>query len=220
MEVDGLADVDFSLTTRELGDMIKQAGIDFKNLPDGKPDKLMGEGTGAGVIFGATGGVMEAALRTLADLLTEEDLPDYEYEAVRGLDGIKFASVVLPVGGVDTEVKVAVAHGTANAAKLLDSITAGETDVHFIEIMACPGGCIHGGGQSIVSAQDRLDINPKIERTKALFSEDVRLPERKSHKNEEVTALYEDFLGKPNGHLSHKLLHTHYAKKDSYPINE
>lgn len=220
MQVDGLADVDYSITTRELGDMIKQAGIQFDALPDENPDPLMGEGTGAGVIFGATGGVMEAALRTVADILTEQDLPDIEYNTVRGLEGIRFASVVLPINNEYQEVKVAVAHGTANAAKLLNSIKAGEVDVHFIEIMACPGGCVHGGGQSIVSSKTRMDVDPRSERAKALYSEDQRLPERKSHKNDEVSALYRDFLGEPNGHLSHKLLHTHYAKRDTYQVSE
>lgn len=217
---EGLADVDYVLTTRELGDMIKQAGIMFENLPDADPDPLMGEGTGAGVIFGATGGVMEAALRTVADILTGQDLPNIEYSAVRGIEGVKTASAVLPVGGVDTEVKVAVAHGTKNAGKLMDLVRAGELDVHFIEIMACPGGCVHGGGQSFVCAKDRIDTNPRVNRANALYSEDQRLPERKSHKNAEVQALYKDFLGEPNGHLSHKLLHTHYAKRPTYVVNE
>lgn len=217
MEVDGLRDVDISLTTRELGDMIKRARIRFTELPDEEPDKLMGESTGAGVIFGATGGVMEAALRTVADILTGQDLADVEYKAARGLDGVKEASVTLPIGGVDTEIKIAVAHGTANAAKVLDAVKAGEKDYHFIEVMACPGGCVHGGGQSIVSAKDRLDVNPKANRAAALYEEDVMKRARKSHKNTEVQALYDDYLKEANGHLSHKLLHTHYVKRDSYP---
>lgn len=216
MEVDGLRDVDFSLTTRELGDMIKQARINFLELPDGEPDSILGEYTGAGVIFGATGGVMEAALRTVADILTGKDLPDIEYKECRGLEGVKEASVTLPINGNDTEVKIAIAHGTANAAKVLDAIRAGEKQYHFIEIMACPGGCVHGGGQSHVSAKKRLDVDPKANRANALYSEDERQVLRKSHQNAEVQQLYTDYLKEPNGHLSHKLLHTHYSKREVY----
>lgn len=220
MEVDGLRDVDFSLTTRELGDMIKQARINFTKLPDEEPDHIMGEYTGAGVIFGATGGVMEAALRTVADILTGKDLEQIEYQAVRGIEGVREATVVLPIGGKDTEVKVAIAHGTANAAKVLDAVRAGEKNYHFIEVMACPGGCVHGGGQSHVSSKARLDVNPKVNRANALYEEDRSLPIRKSHKNPEIVKLYEDYLKKPNGHLSHKLLHTHYAKRDVYKLEQ
>jgi len=217
MEVDGLRDVDYSLTTRELGDMIKQARIRFAELPDEKTDKLMGEQTGAGVIFGATGGVMEAALRTVADILTGEDLESVDYKAVRGIEGVKEATVTLPINGVPTDINVAVAHGTANAAKVLEAVKAGEKNYHFIEVMACPGGCVHGGGQSIVSAKDRLDVNPKVNRAAALYEEDVILAERKSHKNKEIQALYDDYLKEANGHLSHKLLHTRYVKREIYP---
>lgn len=211
-----LSDIDYVLTTRELGDMIKQARIRFTELPDEEPDKMMGESTGAGVIFGATGGVMEAALRTVADILTGEDLPGVEYHVARGLEGVKEASVTLPIGGVDTEIKVAVAHGTANAAKVLDAVNAGEADYHFIEVMACPGGCVHGGGQSIVCAKDRIDINPKLNRAAALYEEDVMKRARKSHHNEEVKALYDEYLKEANGELSHKLLHTHYFAREAY----
>jgi iron-only hydrogenase group A len=220
MEINGLRDVDIALTTRELGDIIKQAGIIFDKLPDEEPDHVMGEYTGAGVIFGATGGVMEAALRTVADILTGDDIEEIEYTAVRGIEGVKEATVKLPINGKDTKINVAVAHGTSNAAKLLDSINKGEKDYHFIEIMACPGGCVHGGGQSHVSAQDRLEINPKINRANALYEIDRSLPLRKSHKNPEVIKLYEDFLKKPNSPLAHQLLHTHYHKKDSYIIEQ
>lgn len=220
MEVDGYRDVDYSLTTRELGDMIKRARINFTKLPDEHTDSILGDYTGAGAIFGATGGVMEAALRTVADILTGKDLESIEYQAVRGIEGVKEASVVLPIGGVDTEVKVAVAHGTANAAKVLESVKAGEKEYHFIEVMACPGGCVHGGGQSHVSAKARLDVNPKVSRANALYELDRSLPMRKSHKNPEVMKLYEDYLKEPNGHLSHKLLHTHYTKRDSYEIEQ
>jgi len=220
MEVDGIRDVDFSLTTRELGDMIKQARISFRNLPDEQPDSILGEYTGAGAIFGATGGVMEAALRTVADILTGKDLEDIEYQGVRGIEGVKEASLVLPIDGKDTEVKVAVAHGTANAAKVLDAVRSGEKNYHFIEVMACPGGCVHGGGQSHVSAKARLEVNPKTKRADALYELDRSLPQRKSHKNPEIKRLYDEFLKEPNGHLSHKLLHTHYAKIDTYKVEQ
>ena len=218
MEVDGIRDVDFSLTTRELGNMIKQARIDFKRLPDEDFDKVLGEYTGAGVIFGATGGVMEAALRTVADILTGEDLENIEYQAVRGIEGVKEATLRLPIGGVETDVNVAVAHGTKNAALVLEAIKAGEKNYHFIEVMACPGGCVHGGGQSHVSSKDRLDVNPKVNRANALYAEDVIMANRKSHKNPEVIKLYADYLKVPNSHLSHTLLHTHYVAKKQYVI--
>lgn len=213
---DGIQDIDIVLTTRELGDMIKQARLDFLSFEDGEPDCILGDYSGAAVIFGNTGGVMEAALRTVADILTGENLQAIEYADVRGLEGIKETSVTLPVGGVPTEIKVAVAHGTANAAKLLDSIRAGEKFFHFIEVMACPGGCVHGGGQSHVSAKDRLVFDPRACRANALYSEDERQVIRKSHENPEVKQLYEDFLKEPNGHLSHELLHTHYHKREVY----
>lgn len=220
MEVDGIRDVDISLTTRELGDMIKQARINFRNLKDESPDSILGEYTGAGAIFGATGGVMEAALRTVADILTGKDLDDIEYQVVRGIEGVKEASIVLPIDGKDTEVKIAVAHGTANAAKVLESVKSGEKQYHFIEVMACPGGCVHGGGQSHVSAKARLEVNPKLKRADALYELDKSLPLRKSHKNPEIMKLYEEFLKEPNSHLSHKLLHTHYSKRDAYLIEQ
>lgn len=216
MEANGLRDVDYVLTTRELAAMIKQARIRFQDLPDEEFDSHMGEGTGAGAIFGATGGVMEAALRTVADVLWDKDLEEFEYHEIRGIEGVKFATVQLPINGELTEVKVAVANGTGNAAKVLDAVKAGELDVHFIEVMACPGGCVHGGGQPFVSAKKRLEVNPRVNRAGGLYDEDLRLPERKSHKNSEIIALYEEYLGKPNGHLAHKLLHTHYEAKEGY----
>lgn len=216
MEANGLRDVDYVLTTRELAAMIRQARIRFDMLPDEEFDPWMGEGTGAGAIFGATGGVMEAALRTVADVLWDKDLDAIEYHEIRGLEGVKFATVQIPIKDELTDVKVAVAHGTANAAKVLDAVKAGELDVHFIEVMACPGGCVHGGGQPYVSAKTRLDVNPRINRANGLYDEDLRLPERKSHKNSEIIALYDEYLGKPNGHLAHKLLHTHYEPKEAY----
>lgn len=219
MAVDGLRDVDISLTTRELGDMIKQAGIKFLDLPDETPDRLLGEYSGAGVIFGTSGGVMEAALRTAADVLLEQDLPEFRYEAVRGMDGIKEASVTLPVNGVDTELKIAVASSVKHAATLLNAVRDGSKDYHFIEIMACPGGCIHGGGQSFVSAKARLTEDPRPARMKALYDEDERQELHKSHHNPEVQAMYKDFLGEPNSHVAHKYLHTHYHARETYPQN-
>ena len=216
MEADGYRDVDYVLTTRELASMIKQARIKFEMLPEETPDPILGEGTGAAVIFGVTGGVMEAALRTVADVLYEKDLDEFEYYEVRGLEGIKFATVNVPIDGTPVDVKVAVAHGTANAGKLLDAVKAGEVEVHFIEVMTCSGGCIHGGGQPHVSAKSRMIENPRVARTEGIYSEDKRLPERKSHKNKEVQDLYAEFLGEPNGHLSHKYLHTSYSPRQKY----
>lgn len=208
----GYQDVDIVLTTRELGKLIKQAGIDFVNLDDEDFDPTLGESTGAAVIFGTTGGVMEAAIRTVADILTGEDLENIEYTAVRGLEGVKEATV--NVAGLD--VKVAVAHGTGNAKPLLEKIKSGEADYHFIEVMGCPGGCVTGGGQPFVSAQDKMDINPSEVRAKALYSEDESKTLRKSHKNPSITKIYEEFLKEPCGHKSHELLHTHYIERPKY----
>lgn len=212
MKSSGYADVDISLTTRELGYMIKEAGIDFVNLPDEDFDSIMGESTGAGVIFGATGGVMEAALRTVYEVVTGKPLPDVNLTAVRGLEGIKEATVDLD----GLKVNVAVAHGTANARKVLDAVKSGEKDYHFIEIMACPGGCVNGGGQPIVPARERMDKDIRSERAKALYAEDLGKPKRKSHENAEIKQVYDEFLGEPNGHKSHELLHTHYQAKPRY----
>ncbi len=169
MAVNGLRDVDAVLTTRELAKMIKQANLDFANLPEEDFDRVLGESTGAAVIFGATGGVMEAALRTVADILTGEDLQEVDYECVRGIDGVKEAT--LNIGGMD--IKVAVASGTGNAKKLLEAVRAGEKEYHFIEVMGCPGGCVTGGGQPIVSARNRMDYNPYVLRAKATYAEDA-----------------------------------------------
>ncbi len=216
VNADGLRDVDIVITTRELARMIRQAGMDFNSLPDEGPDAdLLGEYTGAAVIFGATGGVMEAAVRTVADILEEKDLPEFEYKAVRGVDSdIKEAELTL--GGKN--IRVAVAHSTAAARKLLDSIKAGTAPEYtFIEIMGCSGGCVCGGGQPQVPAQKLMDIDIRAERAKALYEEDQIMPKRKSHKNEQVDKLYKEFLGAPNGHLAHELLHTTYAKREIYP---
>ena len=208
----GMQDVDEVITTRELARMIKEAGIDFVNLPDEDFDPMLGESTGAAVIFGATGGVMEAALRTVYEIVTGKTLDKVDFEDVRGTKGIKEATV--KVG--DLDVNVAVAHGTANAAKLLDSIRSGEKTYHFIEVMGCPGGCVTGGGQPIVSAQKRMECDPKALRAKALYTEDANKPQRKSHENASVMALYKDYLGEPNSHLAHELLHTHYVERPKY----
>ena len=209
---DGMADVDAVLTTRELARMIKEAGIDFANLPDGDFDSLMGESTGAGVIFGATGGVMEAALRTAYETITGEKLADVEFKAVRGVEGIKEAEI--DIGG--NKVLVAVASGTGNATKLLERVKAGEKQYAFIEIMACPGGCVNGGGQPIVSAQKKMTCDIRVERAKALYGEDRAKALRKSHENEEIKQLYNEYLTKPGSHKAHELLHTHYNARKLY----
>lgn len=213
LQVNGLKDVDAVLTTRELGKMIKRAGILFNRLPDEEFDNdIVGEYTGAGVIFGATGGVMEAALRTAAYVLNGEELEHVELEDVRGMAGIKEATYTL--GGMD--VKVAVASGMKNAKVLLEQIKAGTSPYHFIEIMGCPGGCVAGGGQPYVKpcflpneADDILDTF-RDKRAAALYQEDEGKQIRVSHKNEQVIRLYDEFLGSPNSHLAHELLHTTY----------
>lgn len=216
MTVNGLRDVDAVLTTRELGKMIKEARIEFNKLEDGVFDEFFGDYTGAGVIFGATGGVMEAAIRTVADVITGEDLEEIEYNVVRGIENLKEAEVKIG----DMNVKVAVVHGTGAASELLDLVKAGKADYHFIEVMGCSGGCVTGGGQPQVSAKVREEVDLRVERAKALYEEDALMPVRKSHKNESIQKLYADFLGKPNGHMAHELLHTHYEKKEIYPIEE
>lgn len=206
---DGYRDVDANLTTRELARMIRQAGLDFVHLPEEEFDDMLGESSGAGVIFGVTGGVMEAALRTVVDVLTGEDMPRLEYDDVRGLEGIKEATV--SVNG--TDIKVAIVHGTANAAKLLNAIRAGEKTYHFIEVMGCPGGCVTGGGQPIVDARTRYYVDPRAARAAATYSEDESMAIRKSHKNPAVQKLYAEFLGEPNSHIAHELLHTTYVDR-------
>ncbi len=204
----GGRDIDVSLTTRELARMIKQAGIDFVNLPDEQFDTPFGEATGAGVIFGTTGGVMEAAIRTVYEILEKKPLDDLDVKAVRGLDGVKEAT--LKIAGKD--VKVAIVHGTKNAKTILEKIKNGEK-YDFIEIMACPGGCIHGGGQPIVDARVKADVDVKAKRAEALYSEDRNAKMRKSHENPVIIKLYEEFFGEPCGHKSHELLHTHYVDR-------
>ena len=208
----GYPDVDYSLTTRELGRMIESAGIYFKHLPDEEFDNPLGDSTGAAVIFGATGGVMEAALRTAVEKLSGEELKSLDFTEVRGTDGIKEASYT--VNGM--EVKVCVVSGLANANTIMEKVKNGTADYHFIEIMGCPGGCVNGGGQPIVSSQIRnwTDIRPL--RAKALYDEDASKKLRKSHENPEIKQIYEEYLGKPNGHKSHELLHTTYEKRELY----
>lgn len=209
-----IKDVDAVLTTRELGKLIKMFGVNFKDLKDEEFDQdMFGEYTGAGVIFGTSGGVMEAALRTVADVLTGEDLEKIDYQVVRGVEGLKEATIQIG----DTSVNIAVAHSMTIAKPLLEDIKNGKSKYHFIEIMGCPGGCINGGGQSYVNALIRNSgFNFKEARSKALYDEDVAMPARKSHHNTQIQKLYEDFLGKPNSHLAHELLHTTYSKKDKY----
>ena len=211
----GFADVDAVLTTRELAKMIKVAGIDFANLPEEKFDEPMGISTGAGLIFGATGGVMEAALRTVYEVVTGKTLQELDFVAVRGLEGVKEASVDLPPLGT---VKVAVAHGLANARKVLDKVKAGEADYLFVEIMACPGGCVGGGGQPLVSGPERMTLEEDYRalRAKAIYEEEAGMPLRKSHENPAVKTLYEEFLVKPLGERSHHLLHTSYTARAKY----
>ena len=220
LAVNGLKDVDAVLTTRELAKLIKRAGIRFAKLPDEQFDNdIVGEYTGAGVIFGATGGVMEAALRTAAFALTGKELAHVELQEVRGMQGIKEATYHL--GGMD--VKVAVASGMKNAKVLLDQIREGKSPYHFIEIMGCPGGCVAGGGQPYVKPcflpnedDDILDTF-RDKRASALYQEDESKQIRVSHRNEQIKKLYDEFLGEPNSHLAHELLHTSYAARTRFP---
>ena len=214
MEVDGLRDVDYVITTRELSRMIRQANIDFVNLEDGNFDDPMGEASGAGAIFGTTGGVMEAALRTAADTLEGKELEHLNYEAVRGEKGIKEAK--LNLGG--TELKIVVASGLVNARKIMEEIKSGKSDYHFVEIMACPGGCVMGGGQPIKNSKTRASIDVRKLRAEALYSIDEASTIRKSHENPAIKKMYQEFLGRPGGEKSHKYLHTRYTAKEKYNI--
>jgi NADH-quinone oxidoreductase subunit G/[NiFe] hydrogenase diaphorase moiety small subunit/NADP-reducing hydrogenase subunit HndD len=219
MHDSGYRDVDYVLTTREMAIMIKQAGIDFKKMPDKKFDRLMGESTGAGAIFGATGGVMEAALRTTYELVTGREVPfeNLNIIPVRGMEDIREASIIIEkpleawsfLEGV--ELKCAVAHGLVNARKILELQKENKSNYHFIEFMACPGGCLGGGGQPIPT-------NPEIRerRARAIYEEDANMPIRKSHENPEIIKIYNDFLGQPLGEKSHQLLHTNYTKRNRY----
>lgn len=205
-------DVDAVITTRELARMIKQAKIDFVNLDDANFDDPMGEATGSAAIFGVTGGVMEAALRSVSEIITGKPLDKITFEQVRGEKGIKRAEIKIG----DQKVKVVVAHGLANAQTIMEEIKSGKADYQFVEIMACPGGCITGGGQPIKSAKIQEEVDVHKKRAEAMYSIDEKSVIRKSHENPVLKQIYKDFLGEPNGELAHKLLHTHYSKKNKY----
>ncbi|NLN94776.1 MAG: 2Fe-2S iron-sulfur cluster binding domain-containing protein [Bacteroidales bacterium] len=219
MRDSGYQDVDYILTTRELAMMIRQAGIDFEKLEDEKYDSILGESTGAAVIFGATGGVMEAALRTAYEIVTGNEVPftNLNITPVRGMEGVREATIKIKnvkpewsfLEGVD--LNVAVAHGLANAKILMEKVQSGEANYHFIEVMGCPGGCLGGGGQPIPTS---LEIRKK--RAEAIYAEDEGMPLRKSHDNPEVVRLYKEFLGEANSHKAHDLLHTHYKPRKRY----
>ena len=208
----GYADIDYALTTRELGRMIETAGINFNLLPEESCDSPLGQGTGAAVIFGTTGGVMEAALRTAAEVVTGKSLDNPEFTDVRGMEGVKEASYDLD----GTTIKVAIASGTKNAKILMDKVKDGTADYTFIEIMGCPGGCINGGGQPVQSATVRNFTDLKGLRAAALYENDKNRPHRKSHENEDVKQVYAEFLGEPNSHKAHELLHTTYVARPMF----
>lgn len=208
----GYPDVDYSLTTRELGRMIESAGIYFKHLPDEEFDNPLGDSTGAAVIFGATGGVMEAALRTAVEKLSGGELKSLDFTEVRGTDGIKEASYT--VNGM--EVKVCVVSGLANANTIMEKVKNGTADYHFIEIMGCPGGCVNGGGQPIQHAVVRNFVDLRARRAAALYEADKDMPLRKSHESEAVKRLYDEFLGEPGSHKAHEVLHTSYVARPKY----
>lgn len=209
-----LFDVDNVITTRELARMIKQANIEFNKLEDSKFDNPMGEATGAGAIFGVTGGVMEAALRTAQDTLTGESLPQIDFEEVRGTQNIKRANIEI----AGKEIKVVAASGLANAKTILEEIKRGKADYQFVEIMACPGGCIMGGGQPIKSSKIQAEVDVKKLRAQALYSIDEKSVIRKSHENPVMKKIYKEFLGKPGSELAEELLHTDYEKREKYNI--
>lgn len=205
----GVPDVDVAITTRELARLIKKAGIDFRSLGDAKFDQPFDIGSGAGAIFGATGGVMEAALRTAAEVIEGKELKTLEFDDVRGTEGIKRATYKLG----DIELRVAVASGTANAKRLLRAVEAGEEQVDFIEIMACPGGCVNGGGQPTQPAKVRNTVDLRAKRAAVLYTADKNMDLRKSHENSAVKRLYDEYLGAPNSHKAHEILHTSYIKR-------
>ncbi len=223
MRDSGFKDIDYGLTTREMAAMIKEAGIDLHDMPEEDFDHPLGLGSGAGLIFGSTGGVMEAALRTVYEIVTGRPVPfkGLDITPIRGMDWIRETSIVLKdvrpeykwLEGV--ELKVAVAHGTANAKKLIKKMEEGKLDHHFIEIMACPGGCLGGGGQPIPTSPEI-----RAARARAIYEEEKKLPVRKSHENPEIKQLYKEFLGKPLSKVSHKLLHTQYTPRGKYFLSE
>ena len=206
---EGIYDVDYAITTRELARMIEKAGINYRELDDEKFDEPFDIGSGAGAIFGATGGVMEAALRTAAEVILGKKLEKVDFEDVRGTAPIKTATYKLG----DTEVRVAVASGTKNARELLNKVKSGELKVDFIEIMACPGGCVNGGGQPVQSAAVKAAVDLKAKRASILYNADQHLAVRKSHENLAVQKIYDEYLEKPGSHLAHEILHTYYIKR-------
>ena len=208
----GVPDVDVVITTRELARMIKRTGINFNALPEEKFDMPLGASTGAGVIFGATGGVMEAALRTAVETLTGEELGKLDFTEVRGTEGVKEASY--KVG--DLEVKVAVASGLANAKEIMNKVRSGEADYHFIEIMACPGGCVNGGGQPIQPASVHNFDDIRAKRASVLYNIDKNMPLRKSHDNPVLKEVYDDYFGEPGSHKAHEAFHTTYVARDPF----
>lgn len=208
MENGSYRDIDAVITTRELAKMIKDAKIDFAKLEDSEADPAMGEYTGAATIFGATGGVMEAALRSAKEFIEEKELEDIEYEAVRGLKGIKEASV--KIGG--KEYNVAVINGASNLFEFINSGSLDKKQYHFIEVMACPGGCVNGGGQPHVNSQDREKIDIRAVRASVLYNQDKNLKKRKSHENSALIKMYDTYFGKAGEGLAHKLLHVKYSK--------
>lgn len=210
----GYDDVDCAITTRELARMIKQAHIEFVELEDSEFDSPVGEATGAAAIFGVTGGVMEAALRTAGETLEGKSLDKIEYEAVRGKKGIKKAKINI----AGKEIKIAVVSGLSNAKTIMEEIKKGEADFDFVEIMACPGGCILGGGQPIKSAKTRNVVDVFQKRANSLYDIDEKSKIRKSHENPYIKEVYSEYLEKPGSHEAHKLLHTTYAKRKKYNI--
>ena len=204
-KTDNNPDVDYSISTRELAHLIKEANMDLNNMPDEDFDSPLGESTGAAAIFGATGGVIEAACRTVYEVYTGKKLDKVDFEQLRGIEGIRAASI--DFNGL--EVKIGIAHGLGNARKLLEDIRAGKSEFHAIEIMACPGGCVGGGGQPLHHGDSEI----LTKRAAALYREDANKPIRKSHENPMIIELYEKFLGKPMSDKAHHLLHTHYQDK-------
>jgi NADP-reducing hydrogenase subunit HndD len=207
----GYRDVDAVISVQEIARMIRSAGVDFSHLPETPFDDPFGLGSGAGEIFGATGGVMEAALRTVCEIVTGAEPASLDFASVRGFEGIKEASVAMG----DTEIKVAVAHGLGNARRLMDAIRAKKADYHFIEVMACPGGCVNGGGQPNQPGDVRNFTDLRAIRAKALYSEDAAMGLRKSHENPVVKEIYGTYLEKPGSHKSHHILHTTYAERET-----
>lgn len=206
----GMRDTDAVITVRELARLIKQSGINFTKLNDGKFDELISESTGAGVIFGATGGVMEAALRTAADVLTGKDLKEINYHKLRGLKPVKEATV--NINGQD--INVCAVSGLAHAREVLEAVKSGKKKYHFIEIMCCPGGCVNGGGTPYLN-YDLVDRDEVVKlRAKGLYKNDAHKAIRKSHQNPSIIKIYKDYFGKPNSHKAHDILHRSYKKRE------